>query len=93
MSTQHVVVPTYPDGRVSAKGAATYLGLAEKTLAMMRSKGKGPKFVKRGRIYYYLEDLDKWLREARVSSTAQARLLVPQAVENSQVALVGGENE
>jgi hypothetical protein len=30
--------------------------------------------VKRGRIFYYKDDLDQWLREGRVSSTAQARV-------------------
>lgn len=92
MESQVIDIKAFPDGRVMAREAAKYLGLADKTLAMLRSRGKGPKFVKRGRIFYYLVDLDKWLREARVSSTAQARLLVSQAAENSQVALVGGEN-
>lgn len=62
-----------PDGRMNPKSAAAYLGLAVKTLAMKRCDGTGPKFVKRGRIFYYREDLDRWLRAGRVSSTAQAR--------------------
>lgn len=62
-----------PDGRMDTKNAARYLGLSEKTLAMMRSAGTGPVYVKRGRVFYYKEDLDVWLREGRVMSTAQLR--------------------
>lgn len=64
-----------PDGRMDAISAAHYLGLASKTLAMWRCRGIGPKFVKRGRIFYYKADLDTWLAEGRAQSTAQARLL------------------
>jgi hypothetical protein len=65
-------VVMYPDGRLDTKNTAAYTGLSAKTLAMMRCNGKGPKFVKRGRIFYYREDLDAWLMEGRVQSTAQA---------------------
>jgi len=40
------------------QNAAAYLGLSIKTLAMQRWRGNGPPFVKRGRIFYYREDLD-----------------------------------
>lgn len=64
----------FPDGRLDSKNAATYLGLSEKTLAMMRCKGTGPKYVKRGRIFYFLEDLDSWVNAAgRFTSTAQTQ--------------------
>ena len=70
---QSVHVTTYPDGRVDSKNAALYLGLKEKTLAMMRSSGTGSRFIKRGRIFYFLEDLDKWLNaNGRFTTTAQA---------------------
>jgi hypothetical protein len=60
----------------STNNAAQYLGLSMKTLAMMRTAGTGPKFVKRGRVFYFLEDLQAWLcAQPRVHSTAQARLL------------------
>jgi hypothetical protein len=65
-------VVMYPDGRLDVKNAAVYMGLSEKTLAMMRCEGKGPKYIKRGRVFYFMEDLDTWLREGRVASTAQA---------------------
>ena len=61
----------FPDGRMDTRNASRYVGLSEKTLAMMRSGGTGPAYVKRGRVFYYQEDLDQWLREARVVSTAQ----------------------
>lgn len=68
-----VVITMYPDGRLDAQNAARYLGLKEKTLAMMRGNGTGPKFIKRGRIFYFKEDLDARLNaEGRQLSTAQA---------------------
>lgn len=66
-------VRIFPDGRLDTENAATYLGLNEKTLANYRSKGIGPKFVKRGRIFYFKADLDEWLAAGRAQSTAQAR--------------------
>jgi hypothetical protein len=64
----------YPDGRLDAKNASTYLGLSVKTLAMMRTSGSGPKFIKKGRIFYYRLDLDEWLNaKGRAVSTAQVR--------------------
>jgi len=62
-----------PDGRMDAKNAATYCGLSVKTLAMKRCDGNGPKFVKLGRVFYFRDDLDEWLRGNRATSTAQVR--------------------
>ena len=70
-----VAVRMFPDGRMNSKNAALYLGLEEKTLAMKRSDGTGPHFIKRGRIFYFKDDLDAWINEAkRASSTAQLRV-------------------
>ena len=70
---ESISITLFPDGRLDAKNAALYLGLKEKTLAMMRCDGTGPRFIKRGRIFYYKDDLDNWLNAAgRVVSTAQA---------------------
>lgn len=67
-------VAIYPDGRMDTKNAATYLGLSVKTLAMKRSNGTGPKFIKQGRIFYYKEDLDEWLNACpKVTSTAMCQ--------------------
>jgi len=66
----------YPDGRLNTHNAALYLGLRPKTLAMWRSDGKGPRFVKRGRIFYFKEDLDQWINEqGRFVSTTQSRIV------------------
>lgn len=62
-----------PDGRMNTRNAAIYCGLSEKTLAMKRCDGTGPKFVKLGRVFYFRDDLDEWLRGSRATSTAQAR--------------------
>ena len=42
-----VSVKMYPDGRMDTRNASLYLGLEEKTLAMKRSEGTGPSFIKR----------------------------------------------
>jgi hypothetical protein len=71
---KQIEIMIFPDGRLDTKNASAYLGLSEKTLAMMRCQGTGPRFIKRGRIFYYQEDLDAWLAQAkRVTSTAQVK--------------------
>ena len=71
LETQSVVI--LADGRMDRKNAAIYSGLAVKTLAMHACRGTGPKFVKRGRVFYFKHDMDEWLDAGRCSSTAQAR--------------------
>lgn len=66
-----IEVVTFPDGRMDTKNASKYLGISTSTLAMMRCTGKGPKFVKRGRIFYFKEALDDWINAASMSTTAQ----------------------
>jgi hypothetical protein len=70
--TGTVEVVMLPDGRMDRKNAARYLGLQPKTLAMHASRGTGPHFVKRGRVFYFKEDLDAWIQSGRVASTAKA---------------------
>jgi hypothetical protein len=73
---EKIKVVVFPDGRLDSSNAAIYLGLSPKTLAMMRSTGNGPKFLKRGRIFYFLEDLQAWMEDQpRVRSTGEARAL------------------
>jgi hypothetical protein len=75
MEIQRVQVVSFPDGRLDTHNAAKFLGLSTKTLAMLRSAGTGPKFVKRGKVFYFIDDLQSWVNaQPRVSSTAQARL-------------------
>ena len=74
-SIQRLPVTIFPDGRVDPKNAAAYCGLSVKTMANMRSRGEGPRFIKRGgRVFYRIEDLDEWNRGGTFNSTAQARL-------------------
>lgn len=69
-----VQVVTFPDGRMDTRNTSIYTGFAEKTLAMMRCNGKGPKFVKRGRVFYFTADVDEWMNaNGRLTSTAQAK--------------------
>ncbi len=72
-----VDVIVLPDGRLDSKNAAAYMGLSPKTLAMMRCQGTGPQYIKRGRVFYFIKDLDEWLNAGgRVTSTAQANATV-----------------
>ena len=59
--TESIEVSIFPDGRMDVPNASDYLGLSQKTLAMMRCDPSGPKYIKRGRIFYFKEDLDEWL--------------------------------
>jgi predicted DNA-binding transcriptional regulator AlpA len=47
--------------------AATYLGLAAGTLAKMRVRGQGPRFIRLGSrlVGYDLHDLDEWIERVR----------------------------
>jgi hypothetical protein len=41
---------------------------------MMRCNGNGPKFIKRGRVFYFMADVDAWMNaNGRMTSTAQAK--------------------
>ena len=72
MSTDEIKVQIFPDGRLDVPNAASYLGLKEKTLAMMRCKGTGPKFIKRGKVFYFQDDLDEWIQaNGKFISTSQ----------------------
>ncbi len=72
MGTDEIKIKIFPDGRLDVPNAASYLGLKEKTLAMMRCQGNGPEFIKRGKIFYYKDDLDTWLiANGKLTSTSQ----------------------
>jgi len=62
-----------PDGRMDSRNAATYVGLSVKTLAMKRCDGTGPEYVKVGKIFYFKDDLDKWLKAKRVSNNPHTK--------------------
>lgn len=75
LKMQSTEVVVLPDGRMDRRNAAAYVGFAPKTLAQYASKGIGPRFLKRGRVWYFKADLDAWLQSGVVGSTAQARKL------------------
>jgi predicted DNA-binding transcriptional regulator AlpA len=53
------------------RGAAAYLAIAESTLERARLTGKGPRFVKLGRLVAYdLADLDSWVEMRKAQSTS-----------------------
>ena len=52
-----------PDGRMTRRDAAAYLGTAEKTLAQWSSEGRGPPSVRvGGRVFYFRQELDAFIR-------------------------------
>lgn len=61
-AVEEVKVRVLPDGRLSRKDAAAYLGFTPKTLAMRALRGEDPNFVKvGGRVFYYKNDLDRFI--------------------------------
>jgi hypothetical protein len=61
-----VRIRVLPDGRMTAKDAALYLGSEPQTLAEWRWKDQGPDWVKiHGRIWYYQKALDAYIAEGR----------------------------
>lgn len=82
-SASAVTMRLLPDGRMDPESAAAYLGVSSKTLANYRSRGIGPRFIKRGRIFYRRSDLDSWLADGECQSTAQARLKVAGSGQGS----------
>lgn len=67
-TTPEIIV--LPDGRMDRQNAARYLGLASRTLAQWASRGTGPKFIKRGRVWYRREDLDAWINDGQGLNSA-----------------------
>ena len=60
---EQIRVRILPDGRMTRKDAAKYLGRAEKTLAMWTVDGKGPQSVLvGGRRFYFKDVLDAFVR-------------------------------
>jgi hypothetical protein len=54
-------VTILPDGRMDTVNAALYLGLSRRTMSTWRYEKKGPRYIKRGRVFYFKSDLDCWL--------------------------------
>lgn len=62
-----------PETLLDTKATAEYLGLAEITLAKMRGKGTGPKFIRvtSKAVRYRFSDIDSWLARSQHTSTAE----------------------
>ena len=57
----------YPDGLVPPDEAAPIVRLSPKTMASMRSRGEGPRWIKSGsRVYYPLKELADWFGQRSV---------------------------
>lgn len=69
----NILPPGYTPALNTAQASA-YLGLAEKTLEGLRTRGGGPRFVKYGRkaVRYLLSDLDAFMAARMVGSTSEA---------------------
>lgn len=78
MTTNEIVVIMTPDGRMDRKNASLYSGYSPNTLARYASNGTGPRYVKRGKVWYRKSDIDAWLNDAMVQSPAASRLLSVQ---------------
>ena len=65
-AVEQVRVRVLPDGRMSRRDAARYLGLKERTLAAWAMEGKGPPVVRVGsRCFYRRKDIDDFIEDAR----------------------------
>lgn len=69
---EEIKVSVLPDGRMDTENSALYVGLKPKTMAMMRCSGDGPEFIKRGKIFYFKDALDRWIVAGKKQSTARA---------------------
>ena len=70
MSLEHaptidrVRIRVLPDGRVTRRDSAIYLGVSQKTLAQWQTQGKGPaSILVGGRRFSYIEELDRYIAE------------------------------
>jgi hypothetical protein len=59
--------------RLTPEEAAEFLRLKVQTLALMRCKGRGPKFLKLGRaVRYERSELERFIDASRFSNTSEA---------------------
>ena len=81
--TTQTALQILPDGRLDTRNAARYLGCSPKTLAHMRCSGKGPSYLKPGRVFYFRHDLDEWLagHGLRRSTAQRAAVAAPERAE------------
>lgn len=62
METETPKIRILPDGRMTRRDAARYLGVAEKTMAMWAMQKKGPESTRvGGRRFYFKNILDEFI--------------------------------
>lgn len=61
MSIETTSIKMLPDGRMTLSEAAKYIGIEPPTLRALKNKGKGPAYIKIGKVYYFKDDIDSWL--------------------------------
>lgn len=58
-----------PDGRLTRREAAKFVGVASRTLANWKSRGVGPSQTKiGGRVFYRLADLQLFVADCRATA-------------------------
>lgn len=61
MVVDEIRVRVHPDGRVSRKESASFLGVKPNTMAIWAMKGVGPRPIKTGsRTFYLIDDLRRF---------------------------------
>ena len=61
-AVEQVTVQVLPDGRMTRRDAARYIGVEDKTLANWSLKEKGPRSVLvGGRRFYFKDELDRFI--------------------------------
>jgi hypothetical protein len=66
IDVDRVRVRVLPDGRMTRKDTAAYLGFGVQTLANWAVQGKGPRpILIDGRAFYFLDDCDRYIAEQR----------------------------
>ena len=66
---ERMKVAMTPDGRLTRRDAAKFIGVATRTLANWRSQGIGPRQTKIGsRVFYRLVDLQAFVAEGNATA-------------------------
>jgi hypothetical protein len=69
-----IKIRLYLDSRRSPRNVIQYPELNTKSLAMLASKGAGPRSIKRGRIFHCKAGPEEQLRQEVIINTARARI-------------------
>ncbi len=72
-----------PQGYLSTKDAAAFLGISNRWLELLRQIGGGPEYLKLGhhKVTYAIHDLVIWAERSRRRNTSEAGLSSSSEVE------------